>query len=113
MEPVKMYCYKAHTYKLKRYRVGDEMDVRRKDVAILRALKRAGFEKPDAGTPETATEGRQAHIEADGVNTAQSDEDAVKASLRAEYKALFGRNAAGRMSIDGLRAAIEEKKGES
>lgn len=39
--------------------------------------------------------------------------EAAKAALRAEYKALFGKDAAGRMSLDRLREEVAKKKGET
>lgn len=107
MEYVKMHCRKAHTYNLRFFRPGDEMLVKRKDFRILEALGRAVL-------AEGAVD---AHEELSGVNVPQvtenastASEDDEKAALRAEYKELFGKNAAGRMSVDGLRAAIKEKK---
>lgn len=98
MDTVKMVCTKAHTYNLRYYQIGELIDVKRKDVRVLEALKRA-----EAVSEEVSDSG----------NGIVQSEAEVKASLRAEYLELFGKNAAGRMSIDGLKAAIAEKKGAS
>lgn len=120
MEQETLYCLKAHTYDMKRREPGEPMLVRRRHSAVLIALGRATREQPNVipfakraqSTPETASAARQTLPAVnDDKSPTEVAEDARKA-LRAEYKALFGKDAHGRTSIETLRSEIERKKAE-
>lgn len=117
METETLYCIKGHTYDQKWRNPGDEVEVRRRHSGVLIALGRMSREPtnviPFPLPPKTDTQPHAAPIATQsGDNANKSPEDA-KAALRAEYKALFGKDAAGRMSVDRLREEISKKKGES
>lgn len=120
MEYETLYCVKPHTYNGKYRLPGEAVQVRRKHSAVLIALGRMSRSEPNVVPfPIPAPVVDKIDAEAHTVdfiddlgNDGAEDVEAVRKSLRAEYEALFGRPAHGRMSVERLREEISKKNSE-
>lgn len=119
MEYETLYCVKAHTYNHKWRVPGDEVQVRKNHSKVLILLGRMSREpsnvipfKPSIVPKIQAIQARQEPSVEIAGNEADKTEIDARAALRSEYKALFGKDAHGRMSVDRLREEIAIKKGE-
>lgn len=113
-----LYCVKAHTYD-KKWRVpGDEVQVRKNHSKVLILLGRMSREptnvipfKPSAVPKIQAVQARQEPSDEIIGDEPEKSQDDVRAALRAEYKAVFGKDAHGRMSVERMREEIDKEKG--
>lgn len=121
MEFETLYCIKGHTYDRKWRNPGESVQVRKHHSKVLIALGRMSREPTNViafKAPAPKAEDSPQDAQGSAFVTPKGDEpelspDEAKAALRAEYKALFGKDAAGRMSLDRLREEVAKKKGKT
>lgn len=120
MEKETLYCVKPHTYNMVWREPGEAMEVYRRHSAVLIALGRASRTPPNViPFPASAVKAPEIDKDRQGEPLAASDDksptedaEAIRKAMRAEYKALFGKDAHGRTSVETLRSEIERKKAE-
>lgn len=120
MEYETLYCLKGHTYANKWVSPSDTYEVRARHAGVLVLIGKASRTPPDNvvpfPTPVKATETPQPAPPASASEFSDpspaDDEADEREDLRAEYKRLLGKAAAGRMSNERLREEIEKAKGE-
>lgn len=120
MEKIEVECIKGHTYDAVFRNVGDVYPVKRRHIKVLEALKRVKRVEVDEVVVKLplrqsvpAIAARTDDSAGEGGVVAADDAEAVRKALRAEYKALFGKDAHGRTSVEKLKAEIEAKKAEA
>jgi hypothetical protein len=111
METEELVCVKGHTYNGKWRNPGDCVEVRRRHSTVLIALGR--MKRPTTNVISFPFGSVESKINNStiAVDPVDNDETEIKATLRAEYKALFGKDAHGRTSVERLREEISKKKG--
>lgn len=121
MEVETLYCIKGHTYNGKWRTPGEAVEVRRRHSFVLIGLGRMSREPSNVIAFPAKSAVPQIPLQAAPTappEDLKGDEpkttpEAVKSALRAEYKALFGKDAHGRTSVERLREEIDKKKGET
>lgn len=124
MEKIEVVCVKSHTYDYVQRNPGEVFYIKRRHFQVLAALKRVRpAVEADSGegvvvpmvvlSPKIDTAARPVTQADNAGNVADDSAEAVKRSLRAEYKALFGKDAHGRTSVEKLRDEIEKKRAET
>lgn len=100
LDKVEVTAIKGHTYDNKWRETGDSYLARKRFLPVLVGMGRVriGGSLPSLPASQAVDVSQPLKNELD------------KESLRAEYKRLYGKNAAGRMSEEGLREAIDSFK---
>lgn len=109
-EKVMMYALKDFKYAENPVKAGSPFEVRKKDVKVLIAIKRASLNDVGVAVEDKSTDSAVGEDSGEASNDLSSmDKDA----LRDEYKRVLGKSAHGRTSEETLREEIEKARGES